>query len=90
MGREDQLNGAYGPSDSYGPHPLRTTDHFLDTHPGVAEQLNQNPNMVDNRQYIAQHPELNQYLHNHPYARQESRSQPYRYMRHENRYQRTH
>jgi len=71
-------------------YPLATTDNYLSSHPEVAQQLNQNPKLIDNPQYIAQHPGLHQYLEKHPHARHEWRSHPYRYMRHEGRYQQTH
>ena len=90
MGREDQLNGWHGPSNSYGRGPLGTTDNFLSSHPEVEQQLNQNPKLIDNPQYVADHPGLHEYLQNHPEARNLWRSHPYGYMQREDRFQKTH
>jgi len=96
MNRENQLNSANGSNPPAGwngyanGRPLATTGSYLSAHPDVAQQLNQNPRLIDNPQYIAQHPGLHEYLQNHPYARRDWRSHPYLYMRHEDRYQQTH
>jgi len=74
----------------YGPHPLATTDHYMDNHPEVASQLEKNPALVDNRAYVDSHPGLHEYLHNHPFARHDWRSHPYRYIHAENRYDKAH
>jgi hypothetical protein len=73
-----------------GPHPLANTDHYLDQHPEVAEQLNKNPRLVDNREYLENHPGLHEFLENHPDARRQWKSHPYRYMHREDRYDRNH
>jgi hypothetical protein len=43
----------------YNPDISRTEvanfDHYLDRHPEVAQQLQQHPGLVDNRQYVASH-----------------------------------
>ena len=62
----------------------------MDSHPEVAQQLERNPRLVDNREYLENHPELREYLHNHPTVRRDWRSHPYRYMRAENRYDQKH
>lgn len=69
-----------------GPHPLATTDHYLDHHPEVARQLQRHPGLVDDPRYVAEHPGLHEYLATHPVARAEWKSHPYRYMTREDRY----
>lgn len=55
---------------------LNGTDKFLSTHPEVANQLKQNPSLIDNPQYRADHPELNNYLKEHPGVADEWKSHP--------------
>ena len=76
--------------DGRGPHPLANTDRYLDQHPEVAQQLKANPQLVDNRQYVQNHPGLHEFLENHPDARAQWRSHPYKFMRREDRYDRNH
>jgi hypothetical protein len=71
-------------------HPLATTDHYLDAHPEVARQLNQDPALVDDRRFVDSHPGLHEYLQSHPTARRDWRSHPYAYMAAERRYDRKH
>ncbi len=40
-------------------------DHFLDKHPEIAEQLRRDPSLIDNREWVARHPELQEYLNSH-------------------------
>ena len=60
-----------------GAHPLATTDRYMDSHPEVAQQLDKDPALVDNRGYVDSHPGLHEYLQNHPIARRDWRSHPY-------------
>jgi hypothetical protein len=83
MDRESRL-------DHPGAAPLRTTDTFFDNHPELAKQLNRNPALVKNPQFVGSHPGLHEYLQNHPNARTEWRSHPYRYTRRERRYDQNH
>ncbi len=76
--------------DRGGAHPLATTDHYMDAHPDVAQQLNRDPALVDNRIYVDHHPGLEDYLRDHPIARRDWRSHPYEYMAAEHRYDHKH
>jgi hypothetical protein len=80
------LSGAAIAQDWRGPHPLATTDHYLDRHPEVARQLQRHPGLVDDPRYVAKHPGLREYLTTHPVARAEWKSHPYSYMTREDRY----
>ena len=86
MAREDRLDGKPNPIA-----PVANADrYYLDKHPLVARQLDQNPRLIDNPEYIEHHPELREFLHNHPYARAEWKSHPYRFERREERFDRNH
>jgi hypothetical protein len=87
MGREDQT---YGWQGRPGKPALANTDRYFDQHPDVQEQINRNPKLIDNPQFVESHPGLDQFLHNHPYARQQWQSHPYRYMHREDQYGRRH
>jgi hypothetical protein len=61
---------------------------FLDDHPEIAEQLRKDPSLIDNREWVANHPALQEYLQSHPSVREEFRSNPDTFMRAEDRYDR--
>jgi hypothetical protein len=71
-------------------HPLANTDHYLDQHPKVAQQLQQHPGLVDDPRYVANHPGLREFLATHPVARSEWKSHPNRFTKAENRYDQNH
>ena len=76
--------------DGHGPRPLANSDRYLDRHPEVEQQLQSDPRLVDNRQYVQNHPGLHDFLHNHPEARRQWKSHPYKFMHREERYDRNH
>jgi uncharacterized protein VirK/YbjX len=65
---------------------VRNFDGFLDRHPEVAEQLRQNPNLVNNPTFLSQHPELREFLKNHPEAAEELKENPRAFMNRERRF----
>jgi phage-related protein/dsDNA-binding SOS-regulon protein len=67
---------------------LARFDSFLDTHPEIAEQLRKNPSLVDDREYVNNHPELQAYLQEHPQIREELTENPRSFMRQEDRFDR--
>jgi len=69
-----QRPGKYGP--------------FLDGHPEIAEQLRKDPSLINNREFVENHPALQQYLQSHPEVREEFKENPSAFMRQENRYER--
>ena len=70
----------YHRGENHGPHPVANTDRYLDTHPEVARQLNADPRLIDNRQYVDAHPGLHEFIERHPDARRDWRSHPYRFL----------
>jgi phage-related protein len=65
---------------------LASMDRFLDSHKEVAEQLRKDPSLIDNRQWVENHPALQQYLQSHPEVREEFRENPNAFMQAEMRY----
>jgi hypothetical protein len=67
---------------------LSVFDNFLDNHPELAEQLRKDPSLVNNPEFVENHPALQQYLQEHPEIREEIKENPNAFMRREDRYDR--
>jgi phage-related protein len=65
---------------------LSRLDAFLDHHPEIAEQLRKNPSLVNDRQFLQQHPELQRFLQDHGNIAAELRRDPNLFMREEQRF----
>lgn len=65
-----------------------TMDRFLDSHPEIAQQLQKNPQLVDNKEFVTGHPALQQFLASNPGAREEFQQNPNAFMQQEQRYDR--
>ena len=63
-------------------------DQFLDSHRETAEQLRKDPSLVDNQEFIKNHPALQSYLQDHPELREQIKSNPNAFMQQEARYDR--
>jgi hypothetical protein len=64
---------------------LASFDRFLDSHRETAEQLRRNPSLINNREFVDKHPELQTYLQQHPGVREELTENPNAFMRQEER-----
>jgi len=67
---------------------LASMDRFMDGHPEIAEQLRKNPALVDNKEFVENHPALQQYLAEHPGVREEYKENPNAFMNQEQRFDR--
>jgi len=67
---------------------LANMDRFMDSHPEIAEQLRRDPSLVDNKQFVQEHPALNEFLANHPGVREEYKENPNSFMHREQRFDR--
>jgi hypothetical protein len=67
---------------------LMSFDNFLDKHREISEQLHKNPSLVNNQEFVKNHPALQDYLQNHPGVREEIRENPNVFMKQEARYDR--
>lgn len=59
---------------------LRNLHEFLEDHPRVAEQLRNNPSIVNDRRWVARHDNLEAFLRDNPRIRRELRENPGRVM----------
>jgi small nuclear ribonucleoprotein (snRNP)-like protein len=67
---------------------LASFDRFMDSHPEIAEQLQRDPSLVTNEEFVERHPALQEYLQQHPGVREEITENPNRFMRQEQRFDR--
>ena len=67
---------AEGSALSDARHGIKTTDSFLSQHPKVAQELAKDPSLIDNKEYLSQHPALQGYLNSHPEIKNEWQSHP--------------
>ena len=86
MGAERRFNQRGG--DISRAEAGRFDNQYMDHHPGVARQLSQHPGLVDNKQYMASHPQLANYLKSHPEVRKDIKEHPKAFMNRERQYQR--
>lgn len=57
-------------------HAMHTWDEFLGQHPELREQLNNNPKLVNDPQFRAQHSDLQSFLGSHPGIEQGLKKNP--------------
>jgi hypothetical protein len=67
---------------------LARFDQFLDSHHDIAQRLRSDPSLVNNQDYLRDHPELQSYLQEHPGIHEEIKENPNYFMRQENRFDR--
>jgi phage-related protein len=67
---------------------LANMDRFMDSHPEIAEQMRKDPSLVNNKEFVANHPALQEFLASHPGVREEYRENPNAFMRQEQRFDR--
>jgi hypothetical protein len=76
-------------NDNLARWQLAGFDQFLDSHPEVSDQLRKNPSLVDDQQFVQNHPALQEYLQQHPEVRTAIDQNPGAVMHQEQRYDRT-
>jgi ABC-type nitrate/sulfonate/bicarbonate transport system substrate-binding protein len=84
--REDQ--SADRRDDDVTRRELASFDRFMDSHPEIAEQLRKDPSLVNNMQFVENHPALQQYIQQHPEVREEISENPKGFMQQEERFDR--
>jgi hypothetical protein len=63
-------------------------DRFMDSHPEIAEQMRKDPSLVDNKEFVQNHPALQEFLNTHPGVREEYKENPNAFMHQEERFDR--
>jgi len=64
-------------------------DQWLDEHPDVEQQLQQNPALINDSNFLAQHQGLQAFLNDHPRIREEFTENPSYFMQRENQFEGT-
>jgi hypothetical protein len=62
-------------------------DQYLDSHPKVARELVRDPRLVNNPQFLANHPGLQSFLAGHPGVREEIHESPGQFMYREGKFE---
>jgi|SRR5579863_1069715 len=65
---------------------LANMDSFLDRHSEIAEQLQKDPSLVNNRKFVEDHPALKEFLVGHPEIREDFAQNPNAFMHREDRF----
>ena len=65
---------------------LANFDHYLDSHRETAEQIRKDPSLVNNDEFVKNHPSLQTYLQQHPEVRSAIKQNPNAFMQQEARY----
>jgi len=89
MQDQAQDNQARNNNNDITYHEVATMDQFLDKHPEVTEQLQKHPDLIDDKKWVANHPELQHFLADHPEVRQQFDEHPDAFMHDEDRYERS-
>src|SRR5215471_4902149 len=67
---------------------LSGLDQFLDSHPELSEQIRKDPSLVNNEEFVENHPALQQYLQSHPEVREQLNQNPNAVLHQEQRFDR--
>src|SRR5260370_728371 len=67
---------------------LVNMNRFMDSHPEIAEQLHKNPSLVNNEEFVENHPALQQFLASHPGLLEEYKENPNGFMSREQNFDR--
>ena len=82
----ESARGAANPNPDLTRQQVGTTDQFLDSHPNIGQDLQRNPSLVNNADYLKAHPELQAFLSQHANIKQEIAENPRLFMRQEGRF----
>ena len=63
-------------AQGYNPADMGTFENFLNAHPNTARELQQNPNLINDPQWMSHHQGLEEYMSNHPNVRADVHENP--------------
>jgi len=81
-------NRAHNPNPDVTRQQVATFDQFLDQHPDIDRQLKANPSLINDADFVEDHPELGQFLASHKDVSEELKENPGDFMRREQRFDR--
>src|SRR5947209_1237389 len=84
---ENNENRPGNPNPDITRQELANFDRFLDTHPEIAKQLQANPSLINNPEWVENHPDLRAFLASHPGVREEIQETPRFFMQREQRFE---
>jgi len=90
---ENNGNGDNGFTQGRNPNPdltrgqVASMDQFLDQHQDIEKQLQANPSLINNQDFLQDHPQLQAFLNAHPQVQEEFAENPTVFMNRENRYE---
>lgn len=78
------LPSANPPSPNLGPTTGQTDtmEHYLTNHPKVADELHNDPSLINNPQWLAQHPTVQNWMSRHPDVKQDALRDPNQFVHH--------
>ncbi len=88
MHQEERFDRRQDQDNDVTRRELANMDRFMDSHPEIAEQLRKDPSLVDNKEFVQNHPALQQFLAEHPGVREEYKENPNAFMHQEERFDR--
>jgi hypothetical protein len=92
MQRENRFDAQEPGRRAGNPNPdltrqeVATMDQFLDKYPNIDQDLRRNPGLVNNTDYLREHPQLQAFLNQHPNVKEEITENPRYFMQRENRF----
>jgi hypothetical protein len=92
MQAEDRYDHTHpeGTGPGITPREVAVMNQFLDKHPEIAEQLQKDPKLIDDKKWVADHPALQAFMADHSEVREAFDDHPYAFMRDEERYDHHH
>lgn len=79
-------NRARNPNPDVTRQEVANFDQFLDKHPDIDKQLTANPSLINNPDFVEDHPELGKFLASHPEVSEELKENPRDFMQREQRF----
>ena len=83
MQQESGVEKSEGENPKTAKWQLQVFNEFLEQHPGIAQDLKKNPNLVNDQHYLSQHSELNEFLARHSDLKDRLQDNPTLFMQQE-------